>query len=192
MFEGWESCLRTERGEWLIKATEQRQSGLFPHAHLRHPTSLYPVQQAGCFGFPQNVLYSGNTEHIPIRAGCLHPAVSCYKPAAKPHPVMLHTHIALFPQSSAAFHELLKFCFLSVAKQQSSSLKKKKIPTEFLCELIVFFWVQMETASVGKLAEIFSNTEGNFSFVDFWKIHKNYRNLPFFPLRIILIIFYQF
>lgn len=138
MFEGWESCLRTERGEWLIKATEQRQSGLFPHAHLRHPTSLYPVQQAGCFGFPQNVLYSGNTEHIPIRAGCLHPAVSCYKPAAKPHPVMLHTHIALFPQSSAAFHELLKFCFLSVAKQQSSSLKKKKIPTEFLCELIVF------------------------------------------------------
>lgn len=51
----------------------------------------------------------------------------------------------------------------------------------------------METVSVGKLAEIFSNAVGNFSFTDdFWKIHKNYKKFAIFPLRIILIIFYQF
>lgn len=53
----------------------------------------------------------------------------------------------------------------------------------------------METASMGKHAEIFSN-EGNFSSTDdFSKIHNNYRNLPFFPPRImyiILITIYQF
>lgn len=90
-------------------------------------------------GFTQNVLYPGNTEHIPIRAGCLHPAVSRYKSAPSSHAA----HIALLPQSSAAqaaaFHELLKHHFLFVAKHQSSSFFKKKNPTEFFCELIFFF-----------------------------------------------------
>lgn len=53
--------------------------------------------------------------------------------------------------------------------------------------------VQMETAGRGKLAEIFSNAEGNSSSTDdFSKIHKNYRNFPFFPLRIVLIAIYEF
>lgn len=74
----------------------------------------------------------------------------------------------------------LIFCLLP----NTNHLVLKKFPIEFFYELIILYLVKVETASMGKIAERFSNTVGNILFThNFSKIHQNDRNLLFFPLR---------
>lgn len=163
MFEGWESCLRTERGEWQLKLPSKCSAWAVSSRWSQTPHVPVSTTAGRLLGFTQNVLYSGNTEHISARAGCLHPVVSCYKSAAKPIQLCC-THSTALPKlccTSSSFPWAAEISF-SVCCQTPIFYFKKKLPTEFFCALIIVYWVQMGTTSVGKFAEIFFQHSGQF------------------------------
>lgn len=192
MFEGWESCLRTERGEWQLKLPSKCSAWAVSSRWSQTPHVPVSTTAGRLLGFTQNVLYSGNTEHISARAGCLHPVVSCYKSAAKP--IQLCCTHSTAPQSSAAqaaaFHELLKFPFLFVAKHQSSTLKKN-FPLNFSVHWLLCTECRWELLVWVSLQKYFPTQWAIFhSWITYEKSTKITEICHFFPIRIILIIFY--
>lgn len=96
IFEGWKSCMRKEKGEWLIKTSKAGCAGC-SRLRRRHPTLLQHIQQPGELTSPRPSLLSpGNTGCIHIRLRCLHIAVytlqsSITNQPKNPHSVMLYT-----------------------------------------------------------------------------------------------------
>lgn len=191
VFEGWKSCMRKEKGEWLIKTSKAGCAGC-SRLRRRHPTLLQHIQQPGELTSPRPSLLSpGNTGCIHIRLRCLHIAVytlqSSITNQPKKPPFGYAVHIAAFPliwaTHAGASCELLKFNFLFVAKQRSSIFYS---PPPNLPQWN-FLWTNYFRPREGRwklprLQKYFQHN-GIFLFFFLKKSLQTDLKLPFFPIK---------